>query len=127
MASSAVGRARMLEIVLGAGDFDADTAERYGWINRAVADAEFENFVDAFAKRVANFDRAVLAGAKKLINKKTGLPSADEIRESGLLFRDFVGRPETQRRIGRLLAEGLEAEGDAELKLGDLIAKVPLE
>jgi enoyl-CoA hydratase/carnithine racemase len=47
--------------------------ERYGWINQAVADSEFEDFVDAFAKRVANFDRVVLAGAKKLINKRTGL------------------------------------------------------
>ena len=32
-----VGRARTLEIVLGADDYDAETAERYGWINRAIA------------------------------------------------------------------------------------------
>jgi len=40
-----VGRSRALEIVLGANDFDADTAERYGWINRAIPDAELDAFV----------------------------------------------------------------------------------
>lgn len=47
--SLSTGRARALEIILGACDFDADTAERYGWINRAIADDEFEAFVDKWA------------------------------------------------------------------------------
>src|SRR2546429_449930 len=37
-----VGRARAIEIVLGSDDFNADTAERYGWINRAIPDAELD-------------------------------------------------------------------------------------
>ena len=42
-----VGRGRALEIVLGANDFDGDTAERYGYVNRALADAELDGFVFA--------------------------------------------------------------------------------
>ena len=35
-----LGRARALEVMLGGQDYDADLAERYGWINRALpADA----------------------------------------------------------------------------------------
>src|SRR5579862_5414032 len=52
-----VGRGRALEIVLGGNDFDGDTAERYGYINRAIADAELDGFVDTFARRIASFDR----------------------------------------------------------------------
>jgi enoyl-CoA hydratase/carnithine racemase len=35
-----VGRARALEIIASSEDYDTDTAERYGWINRAIPDAE---------------------------------------------------------------------------------------
>ena len=59
-----VGRARALEIVLGAGDFDADTAERYGWINRALPDAAFDRFVDDLARRIASFDKQALTIAE---------------------------------------------------------------
>src|SRR6266567_4756205 len=51
-----VGRGRALEIVLGANDFDGDTAERYGYVNRALPDAELDGFVDALARRSASID-----------------------------------------------------------------------
>src|SRR3989440_5583262 len=59
-----VGRGRALEIVLGANDFDGDTAERYGYVNRALPDAELDGFVDALARRIASFDRRAIAAAK---------------------------------------------------------------
>jgi hypothetical protein len=34
-----------MEVVLGASDFDAEQAERYGWINRSLPDAELDAFV----------------------------------------------------------------------------------
>ena len=55
-----VGRSRALEIVMGASDFDADTAERYGWINRAISDAELDAFTANFVGRVLSFDRQAL-------------------------------------------------------------------
>ena len=48
-----VGRGRAFEILLGGQDFDGELAERYGYVNRAVPDAEFVEFVDAFAERVS--------------------------------------------------------------------------
>src|SRR2546427_2247456 len=64
-----VGRGRALEIVLGANDFDGDTAERYGYVNRALPDTELDGFVDALARRIASFDRRPIAAAKNLINE----------------------------------------------------------
>src|ERR1700720_186818 len=63
-----VGRGRALEIILGANDFDGDTAERYGYVNRALPDSELDGFVDALARRIASFDRRAIAAAKNLVN-----------------------------------------------------------
>src|SRR5262252_7421713 len=65
------GRARALEIVLSAADVDAATAERYGWINRALPDAELDSFVANLVQRVASFDKVALAAAKQAINRHT--------------------------------------------------------
>src|SRR5437879_8751912 len=51
-----VGTARALEIIASSDDYDAVTAERYGWINRAIPDSELEDYVDKFARRLASFD-----------------------------------------------------------------------
>ncbi|HWX85839.1 MAG TPA: enoyl-CoA hydratase/isomerase family protein, partial [Xanthobacteraceae bacterium] len=58
-----VGRGRALEIILGANDFDGDTAERYGYVNRALPDSELDDFVDALARRIASFDRRAITAA----------------------------------------------------------------
>lgn len=62
-----VGRGRALEIVLGGHDFDGHTAERYGYVNRALPDVELDSFVDALARRIASFDRRAIAAAKNLV------------------------------------------------------------
>ncbi len=76
-----IGRARVLEIVLGAGDFDASTAERYGWINRALPDAQLDTFVTNLAQRLATFDKAALGEAKQ-----GALPNSDDLKASQALF-----------------------------------------
>jgi enoyl-CoA hydratase/carnithine racemase len=39
---------------VGAELFDADLAERYGWINRALPPQELDAFVDGLAKAIAS-------------------------------------------------------------------------
>ncbi len=73
-----VGRGRALEIIVGGNDFDGDTAERYGYVNRALPDAELDKFVETFARRIASFDRQAVAAAKKLVNQ-VSLPSSDRL------------------------------------------------
>src|SRR6478609_5215417 len=64
-----VGRGRALEIILGANDFTGEAAERYGYVNRALPDAELDGFVDVLARRIASFDRRPIAAAKNLVNQ----------------------------------------------------------
>jgi enoyl-CoA hydratase/carnithine racemase len=106
-------RLSMKSIVLGANDFDGDTAERYGYVNRALPDAELDGFVDVLARRIASFDRRPIAAAKNLINQ-VSLPYADRLLDALNAFQTALTWPETQQRIQALLKRGLQQEGDFE-------------
>ena len=108
-----VGRGRALEIVLGADDFDGDTAARYGYVNRALPDAELDDFVDVLARRIASFDRRAIAAAKRLVNE-VSLPSADRLLDALNSFQRALTWPEAQQRIKALLKRGLQREVDFE-------------
>jgi len=108
-----VGRGRALEIILGANDFDGETAERYGYVNRALPDTELDVFVDTLARRIASFDRRALSAAKTLVNN-VSLPSADRLLEALNSFQTALTWPEAQRRIQALLARGLQRNRDLE-------------
>ena len=108
-----VGRGRALEIVLGGNDFDGDTAERYGYINRALADTELDGFVDAFARRIASFDQRAIAAAKNLINQ-VSLPSADRLLDALNSFQTALSWTEAQQRVGALIKRGLQKDVDFE-------------
>ena len=112
-----VGRARALEIILGSEDFDAVTAERYGWINRSIPDAAFVDFVDAFARRVASFDHQALAEAKRLINR-AGLADHDAMVESQRNFFAAWAWEGAKRRVARINELGMGKHGDFELNMG---------
>src|SRR3984885_14076325 len=115
-----VGRGRALEIVLGANDFDGDTAERYGYVNRALPDAELDGFVDALARRIASFDRRPIAAAKNLINQ-VSLPSADRLLDGLNSFLTALTWPETQQRIQALLTRGLQRDSDFEKRWPEVL------
>jgi enoyl-CoA hydratase/carnithine racemase len=108
-----VGRGRALEIVLGANDFDGDTAERYGYVNRSLPDTELDGFVDALARRVASFDRRAIAAAKNLVNQ-VSLPSADRLLDALNSFQTSLTWSEAQQRIQVLLERGLQRDEDFE-------------
>ena len=73
-----IGRGRSLEVLLGADDIPGDVAELYGYVNRALPDAELDAFVDALAVRIASFDKQAIAETKRLVNVAS-LPSDSEI------------------------------------------------
>ena len=115
-----VGRGRALEIVLGANDFDGDTAERYGYINRALPDAELDGFVDILARRIASFDRRAVAAAKTLVNQ-VSLPSADRLLDALNSFQVALTWPETQQRVKALFKRGLQQDVEFEKKWPEVL------
>jgi hypothetical protein len=88
-------------------------AERYGYVNRALPDAELDGFVDVLARRIASFDRRAIAAAKNLINQ-VSLPSADRLLDALNSFQSALTWSEAQQRIQALLERGLQRERDFE-------------
>jgi enoyl-CoA hydratase/carnithine racemase len=118
------GRARALEIVLGADDFDAQTAERYGWINRALPDIELDAFVDNLAHRIASFDQPALRQAKHLINRRSLPASADLVQTQNVFLAAASSWPSVRERALRIRERAINIGREFELRLGHFLGNI---
>jgi enoyl-CoA hydratase/carnithine racemase len=100
-----LGRARALEIILGSQDFDAEQAERYGWVNRALPSTEIGSFVEQLAFRIASFSPDALRLAKQAVDAGAR-PFEEGLREESYLFDQAMATPEGVRRMQQFLAGG---------------------
>jgi enoyl-CoA hydratase/carnithine racemase len=116
-----VGRARAIEIALGGADFDAATAERYGWINRAIPDAELDNFVANFVRRILSFDSQALNATKSILNQ-SGLPPQAQLQSTQAIFGGTLRSSASLEKMAKARERGLGTAGQFELDLGHQIA-----
>ena len=118
-----VGRSRALEILLSGDDFDADIAERYGWVNRTLDDDDLDSFVDTLVRRLASFDRETLAAAKAQINR-FGMPTAAELQSSNDMFFSTLALPGAQARRAKVRNLGYGVPSDFELNFGSYLPRL---
>jgi enoyl-CoA hydratase/carnithine racemase len=118
-----IGRDRALEAILGSADYDADLAERWGWVTRTLPDAELDAFVDATVARLASFDRQALATAKAAVNRATLPPDADLVA-SFAAFGNTLTQPGFLSRMAGLGAVAADKGLDVEYQLGEYIGLV---
>jgi enoyl-CoA hydratase/carnithine racemase len=118
-----MGRGRALEVLLGADDIPGDLAERYGYVNRALPDAELDAFVDALARRIASFDKQAIAETKRLVDVAS-LPPDAEIAPEWEAFMAALARPAAQMRIKALMERGFHKPGDVETRLGHHVGQL---
>jgi enoyl-CoA hydratase/carnithine racemase len=111
-----IGRNRALEVLLSSEDLRADQAEAYGYVNRALPDADLDAFVEALATRIAGFDKWAIANTKRLVN--TSLPPDVELDAGWNACIASLGRPAAQNGIKALMARGFHKPGDVENRLG---------
>ena len=118
-----MGRGRALEVLLGADDVNGDLAERYGYVNRSLADAELDAFVDTLATRIASFDKQAIAETKRLVDGAS-LPSDAEIVPEWDAFLASLNRPAARNRIKALMERGFHKPGDVENRLGYYVGQL---
>jgi enoyl-CoA hydratase/carnithine racemase len=118
-----IGRGRALEVLLGADDIPGDLAELYGYVNRALPDAELDGFVDAFATRIASFDKSAIVETKRLVNVAS-LPPDEEIVPEWNAFSASVASPGSRIRLKKLMDLGFHAPGDVEDRLGYYVGRI---
>jgi len=114
-----MGRARALEVMLGVEDYDAELAERYGWINRALPASALNDFVRSLAHRIAKFPAAGIVAVKDRVNAITLAAAADFRRDSDL-FGAGAQTAEAQSRFQEALKRGFQTR-DAEMDLARLL------
>ena len=112
-----MGRGRALEVLLGAADIPGDLAERYGYVNRSLPDAELDGFVESLARRIASFDKQAISETKGFVDVAS-LPPDYEIAPEWDVCLASIGRPAAQERIRMLMERGFHRPGDVESRLG---------
>ena len=117
-----IGRNRALEVLLSSEDIRADQAEAYGYINRALPDADLDGFVEALATRIAKFDKWAIANTKRLVN--ASLPPDVELGAGWDACIASFGRPAAKEAIKALIARGFHKPGDDENRLGYYLGQI---
>jgi len=117
-----IGRGRALEVLLSSNDIGGELAEAYGYVNRALPDAELEAFVDALATRISAFDKWAIANTKRLVN--ASLPADVEIAAGWDACIASVARPSTQARLQAFMKLGFHKPGAAENELGAYLGRI---
>jgi len=118
-----IGRGRALEVLLGSDDISGVLAEAYGYVNRALPDAELDGFVDALARRIATFDKWAIANTKRLVNAAS-LPPDVEIAAGWEACMASIPRPAAQESFKALFAQGFGKPGEVEERLGDHVGQL---
>ena len=117
-----IGRHRALEVILGGIDLDAATAERWGYLNRALPAGEIGPYVDALARRIASFPPEAVRLAKQSVSA-SDRPLEDGLVEESYLFQQSIRTDGARRNMARFLEIGGQTR-DGELRVGDLNAEL---
>lgn len=112
-----IGRGRALEVILGCDDIDAQMAERYGYVNRALPPEEIGPFVDRLARRIATFPAHAVAAAKGAVDVCATLPINEALMEEEYRFNLTLAEPETRERMRLYMENGGQTR---EVELADI-------
>jgi enoyl-CoA hydratase/carnithine racemase len=117
-----VGRARAMEIILGAQDIDAETAERWGYLNRIFSADDIDAWVMNLARRIASYPVAAVRLAKQSINAAQANPT-DGLREESYLFQQLLRTEDAQQKMKAFMDIGGQTR-EGELKVGELVDRL---
>jgi enoyl-CoA hydratase/carnithine racemase len=113
-----IGRNRAVEVILGGIDLDAETAERWGYLNRVFDAGQIGQYVEWLAQRIASFPAEAVRLTKQAINSAEK-PLAEGLRDESYLFQQLVRTESGKRNMRRFLEIGGQTRA-GELKIGEL-------
>jgi len=117
-----IGRHRALEVILGGVDLDAVTAERWGYLNRALTANEIGPYVDGLARRIASFPAEAVRLAKASVNNADKPLDQGQVEES-YLFQQSIRTDSARRAMARFLDIGGQTR-EGELQVAELSGRL---
>ena len=118
-----IGIGRAMEVVLGADDIDAETAERWGFLNRSVRGSMLSAHVDQLAKRIASFPPAAVREAKRSVRASVDRSLEDGLKYESYLFQVLLRDADAQPAMRQYLDAGGQTR-DVELRIGDVMGEL---
>lgn len=118
-----IGIGRAMEVVLGADDIDAETAERWGFLNRSVRGSMLSAHVDQLAKRIASFPPAAVREAKRSVRASVDRSLEDGLKYESYLFQVLLRDADAQPAMRQYLDAGGQTR-DVELRVGDVMGEL---
>lgn len=118
-----IGIGRAMEVVLGADDIDAETAERWGFLNRSVRGSMLSAHVDQLAKRIASFPPAAVREAKRSVRASVDRSLEDGLKYESYLFQVLLRDADAQPAMRQYLDAGGQTR-DIELRIGDVMGEL---
>lgn len=117
-----IGRGRAMEVILGCDDLDAETAERWGYLNRAFEPDEIGAYVERLARRIASFPAPAIDLAKRSVDS-ADKPLAEGLADEAFYFRVLLGTGEATRNMEKFLEIGGQTR-EGEMRMGELTAEL---
>ncbi|MEM9139005.1 MAG: enoyl-CoA hydratase/isomerase family protein [Pseudomonadota bacterium] len=118
------GLGRALEIILSARDFDADEAEAMGTINKALDPEEIGSYVDALAKRIAQFPADSINACKQMVYESIDQPIADALKAEAYWLYQATSKTPAIKRFTIADDQGLEHHIENQRNWNELVMKV---
>jgi len=118
-----IGIGRAMEVVLGADDVDAETAERWGFLNRAMSGDSLSAYVDAVATRIASFPPAAVREAKRAVNASVERSLEEGLKYESYLFQVLLRDADAQPSMRQYLDAGGQTR-DVDLRIGSVMGEL---
>ena len=118
-----IGIGRAMEVVLGADDVDAETAERWGFLNRAMSGDSLSAYIDALATRIASFPPAAVREAKRAVNASVERSLDEGLKYESYLFQVLLRDVDAQPSMRQYLDAGGQTR-DVELRIGSVMGEL---
>lgn len=119
-----VGLGRALEIILSARDFDADEAEAYGTINKALEPDEIHEYVDTLAKRIAKFPSASINACKQMVYESIDKSIVEALKAESYWLYQATSKTAAVKRFTIADEKGMQLDMENQRNWPDLVMAV---
>ncbi|MEM1331253.1 MAG: enoyl-CoA hydratase/isomerase family protein [Planctomycetota bacterium] len=118
------GLGRALEIILSARDFDADEAESYGTVNKALDPDEIDGYVDALAQRISRFPAESINACKQAVYESIDKPIDEALRSEAYWLYQATSKTPAIKRFTIADEQGMEHDIENQRNWNDLVMQV---